>query len=162
MLAAAVFCVLAVASSTVPCASAAKLAMPTIFGSSMVLSQDKANIFWGWGEIGTHVSVSLTTPTGVINLPTATVDAVTTMWNTTSPLLTATKPGQAVTIQVESSNGDSLSFTDVAVGLVFVVSGQSNGMTCVLIGGRGKERDSPFRSLSALCVSLSPPQPSCR
>lgn len=102
----------------------ADVTMPSIFGSHMVLQRDRAIPVWGWAEPGEEVAVTLAETT---------VKATTGQdgsWRLELPALSA---GTGITVTVTGAN--TITFEDVAVGEVWLCSGQSNmemGVTACL------------------------------
>ncbi|HEX4140880.1 MAG TPA: sialate O-acetylesterase, partial [Candidatus Methylacidiphilales bacterium] len=94
----------------------ADVKMPAIFGDHMVLQQGAKLPVWGWADAGEKVTVTVGSETG-----SATAGADGKWLVTLSPLPAGTTP---VTMTVAGKN--SLTFTDVLVGDVWICSGQSN------------------------------------
>lgn len=93
----------------------AEVRLPQVFGSHMVLQQEKPIIIWGWAAPGESVKVQLG-------------DAVQSAqanergeWKVTLP---ARKAGGPVTLTVSGSN--TVTLDDVMIGEVWLCSGQSN------------------------------------
>jgi len=93
----------------------AEVRLPQIFGSHMVLQQEKPIIIWGWAEPRESIKVQLG-------------DAIQSCqanehgeWKVTLP---ARKAGGPVTLTVSGSS--TVTFEDVMIGEVWLCSGQSN------------------------------------
>jgi sialate O-acetylesterase len=94
----------------------ADVRMPGLFGNHMVLQQDTKIPVWGWADAGEDVTVSLGADTAKT---TADSDG---QWRVDlDPVKTASTP---FTLTVTGKN--SLTFSDVLVGDVWICSGQSN------------------------------------
>lgn len=91
------------------------LAMARIFANGMVLQRQEPINVYGYAKDGKTVTVSLGDAT-------ATATASNGEWSVTLPAMEAVK-GLTLTV---TSGEDCLTFTDVDIGEVFVVSGQSN------------------------------------
>ncbi|MFZ4057847.1 MAG: sialate O-acetylesterase [Ferruginibacter sp.] len=94
----------------------AQLKLPAVFNSNMVLQQQKSNNIWGWAKAGNAVTVQFkgkkyTTQCGANG-----------KWNL---LLDAAKAGNAGDIRIQSG-GESITLKNIAVGEVWICSGQSN------------------------------------
>jgi sialate O-acetylesterase len=98
----------------------AALSLPTHFASSMVVQRGAATVFWGRDAPGETVSVSAFGEP----LAPATCDA-NGRWQTTIPALAANATPGAISVST-SSGAPAIFLTDVVVGDVFVISGQSN------------------------------------
>ncbi len=93
----------------------AAVRLPHIIGSNMVLQRDKAIPVWGWGEAGEEVTVEFAG------------QKVSTKTNTKGNWivrLSAVKAGGPYEMSVRGSN--TIRFTNVMVGEVWLCSGQSN------------------------------------
>lgn len=88
--------------------------LPKIFGDNMVLQQGMAVPVWGWGTDGTVVTIHYGNET-------ATAVVRDGKWMAYLPHL---HPGRPQTLTVKAAN--TLEFTNVAVGEVWVAGGQSN------------------------------------
>jgi sialate O-acetylesterase len=94
----------------------AEIRLPKIFGSHMVIQQDKPIVVWGWDQPGQDVTA---------NIGANSAKATTTKdgeWKIVLPAMKA--GGAAVTLSVTGSTG--VNFDDVLVGEVWICSGQSN------------------------------------
>ncbi|SEL91425.1 sialate O-acetylesterase [Parapedobacter koreensis] len=96
-------------------AAFADVHLPKIFGNGMVLQRDAPISVWGWANPGERVSVSLNKQTKTTN---AASDG---KWHVQ---LGVEKAGGPYELTVKSTN--TLTFTDVLVGDVWICSGQSN------------------------------------
>ena len=94
----------------------ADVKMPAIFGDHMVLQQDIKIPVWGWADPGESVAVTLGDDTAK-----TTADGGGKWTVSLEPVKTT---ATALTLTVKGKN--SLTFTDVLVGDVWVCSGQSN------------------------------------
>jgi sialate O-acetylesterase len=94
----------------------ADVRLPKIFGSHMVLQQDKPIVVWGWASPGETVLVEL----GAVNVKAAASDKG--EWKITLPAMKA--DSQPMTMNVTGSN--KITFDDVLIGEVWICSGQSN------------------------------------
>ncbi len=93
----------------------ADVKMPSIFGSHMVLQRNQKDKVWGWADPGEEVTVTIA---GQTKTAKASDDGA---W---SVLLDPLPAGGRHTLTVKGKN--TLSFDDVAVGEVWICSGQSN------------------------------------
>ncbi len=93
-----------------------QLRLPAIFADHMVLQRNQANPVWGWAQPGSRVQVAFK---GKIYAATADTGGE---W---SVQLEPQQPGSAGTLRI-CSGTESVSFTDLAVGDVWICSGQSN------------------------------------
>jgi sialate O-acetylesterase len=91
-------------------------AMPAIFGDHMVLQQQQTIPVWGTSTPGESIVVSLDTVTG------KTVADANGTWRVDLPRQTAGTRAHTLTVKAKNT----LTFTDVLVGDVWVASGQSN------------------------------------
>jgi sialate O-acetylesterase len=89
--------------------------MPSIFGDHMVLQQGQGIPVWGWAAPGERVNVTLSGPGHDTNADASGA------WMVNLP---AEKAGTGRTLTVRGNN--TLTFEDVAVGEVWLCSGQSN------------------------------------
>ena len=95
--------------------SQARVTLPALFGSNMVLQQQMENRVWGWADSGKTISVSIA---GQTKQATADADG---RWMVTLDALPAGGPHRMVV------DGDGRHvFDNVLVGEVWVCSGQSN------------------------------------
>ena len=94
----------------------AEVKLPSIFGSHMVLQRDHTNPVWGWASPGEKVTVSIA---GQSYSATAGKDGA---WRVKLQPLKVNAKGQMLTIK----GSNTIQFTDVLVGEVWVCSGQSN------------------------------------
>jgi sialate O-acetylesterase len=97
-------------------AAGANVSLPHIFGDNMVLQQNMPVPVWGWAEKGETVKVSFA---GQEKTVTADADG---NWMVKLDPLTANKIGRDLTV----TGANTLTFTNVLVGEVWVCSGQSN------------------------------------
>lgn len=97
-------------------AARADLRLPSIFGSHMVLQQDKPIVLWGWDQPGQQVAVQIDNNTATASANDAGE------WKVTLPPLKASGSPIAVTV----TGSSKVTFDDVLVGEVWICSGQSN------------------------------------
>ncbi|MEM9186759.1 MAG: sialate O-acetylesterase [Planctomycetota bacterium] len=90
---------------------------PAIVGDHMVLQREKPIVVWGWAGPGEGVTVSLADQSA-----TATADDKSGAWRVALPAQPAAT-GKTLTVR---GDGNELVFADVAIGEVWVCSGQSN------------------------------------
>ena len=109
---------LGVASSgaQAPARPADRLTMPRVFGDGMVLQRDQPVAFWGWSNPGATVTVRIDRDTRRAKADRSGA------WRTALPARRAGGPLRVVV----ATAGDSLVFSNVLVGDVWVASGQSN------------------------------------
>lgn len=93
----------------------AEVRLPNVFGSHMVLQQEKPIIVWGWAQPGETVQ---------IRIGSANVRAQANERGEWKAELPAMEPGGPYTLTVSGSN--QIEFADVMIGEVWVCSGQSN------------------------------------
>jgi sialate O-acetylesterase len=93
------------------------LCMANVFQSNMVLQRDKTLNIWGWADAGEKVEVSFG---GQTVSATAAADR---SWQVTLQPLAANTEPQTMTVKGKSA---SLSLTNILVGDVWVLGGQSN------------------------------------
>lgn len=93
----------------------AEIRLPHVFGSHMVLQQEKPIIIWGWAEPGEKATVQL----GEITQSTQANERG--EWKLTLPAMNAAGP---LTLKVSGSS--TVTFDDVMIGEVWLCSGQSN------------------------------------
>ncbi len=98
-----------------PGVTRAEIRLPHVFGSHMVLQQEKPIVFWGWAEPGENVTVQL----GEITQSTQANERG--EWKLTLPAMKAAGP-LALTI----SGSSTVTLDDVMIGEVWLCSGQSN------------------------------------
>lgn len=112
--------VLASTSLTLPSAAAdiRPLKLHAIFSSNMVLQRDKPIVVWGWSEPGATVSVQLGSDKAE-----ATAGAGKGRWEVTFPARAATAEPQAMVV---TTGDEKVELTNVVVGDVWVMTGQSN------------------------------------
>jgi len=107
----------------------ADVRLPAIFGDHMVLQQKSKLPIWGWASPGEKITVTFKNQSNP--LP-ATADGT---WRVN---LNQIDPGsEAGTLTVIGNN--TIAFTDVLVGDVWVASGQSNMEFGIQTDSRGKE-----------------------
>ncbi|MEN1679261.1 MAG: sialate O-acetylesterase [Planctomycetota bacterium] len=94
----------------------AEVRLPALFGDHMVIQRDKPAVVWGWAPPGAEVTVTLA---GNEAAATAADDG---RWRVELPAM-PTGVGETLTV---ASGGDTRTFSDVAIGEVWVCSGQSN------------------------------------
>ncbi|MGC8861704.1 MAG: sialate O-acetylesterase [Armatimonadota bacterium] len=101
-----------------PCGGAnAALKVAGVFGSRMVLQRDAPVPVWGWANSGQQITVTFA---GQSKTSTADENG---KWRVDLDPMSANAIGQTMTV---SGDGGSVSFTNVLVGEVWVLSGQSN------------------------------------
>lgn len=93
------------------------LRLPALFADHMVLQRDATIPVWGWAEPGATVTVSVGNRTATAE---ADHDG---KW---AVRLGRLEIGEALTLTVDASNGESIQLQDVLVGEVWLASGQSN------------------------------------
>lgn len=102
----------------------AGLKVHSIFSSNMVIQRDKPIKVWGWAEPGAKVSVGLSlSDVDVIGATTVTAGADKGRWHATFPALGASADPHTLVV---SSGGESITYTNIVVGDVWVMNGQSN------------------------------------
>lgn len=117
-------------AATVSCAIAAPR-MPYVFSDHMVLQSDVAQIIWGWADPGEAIEVHLA---GTSRTTSAANDG---RWSVALPPLPAGGP-----FILEVRGTKTLRFKDVAIGEVWIASGQSN-MTYALSGAANAGEEIP-------------------
>ncbi len=136
-------------------ATLADVKLPGVFGEHMVLQREVPVPVWGWAEAGEKVTVTLGEQS-----QTATADSAG-KW---SVKLAALQAGAPRTLKVQGKN--TLEFSDVLVGEVWLCSGQSN-MAMAVNGVRNKEAelaaaDLPqIRMLTVARKTAEEPQENC-
>lgn len=101
--------------------------VPTVFGSNMVIQRNKPIHIWGQGIDGDTITVSLMSDDN-----TTVVLGSSTVSNGRWEIILDALSDTTKTYTMEISNGaDTQSFTDILVGEVWVISGQSNMQTPV-------------------------------
>src|SRR6476660_5297292 len=93
-----------------------QLAMPRIFGDRMVLQRDQPIRLWGWSSPGSTVTVRIDRETRAAKVDRSGA------WTATL----SSRPAGGPLRVVVTARGDSLVFSNVLVGDVWVASGQSN------------------------------------
>jgi len=93
----------------------AEVRLPHVFGSHMVLQQEKTLIIWGWATPGETVTVQL----GSASVTAQANDKG--EWKATLPAMTA---GGPYTLTVSGSS--TVKYDDIMIGEVWLCSGQSN------------------------------------
>ena len=99
-------------------ADAQPLKLHAIFSSNMVLQRDKPIVIWGWSAPGTKVSVQLGG-----DKSDATAGEGKGRWEVTFPAREASAEPQALVV---TAGDEKLELTNVVVGDVWVMTGQSN------------------------------------
>lgn len=117
-------------AAEVSCAFAAPR-MPYVFSDHMVLQSDAAQIIWGWADPGEAIEVHLA---GTSRTTSAANDG---RWSVALPPLPAGGP-----FVLEVRGAKTLRFKDVAIGEVWIASGQSN-MTYALSGAANAGEEIP-------------------
>ena len=92
--------------------------LPSMLGSNRVLQRNQPIPVWGWGPAGQIISVSLSS-----GQSTSTVVNVDGTWETILPSMAATNGPLSMIV---STVGSSVTLTNLAVGDVWLCSGQSN------------------------------------
>jgi sialate O-acetylesterase len=95
---------------------AAEVRMPQIFSDHMVLQRDMPVRIWGWADPSEHITVTL----GKRHV--STVAGLDGKWQVQLKKMSANAASQALTVH----GRNTVTFTDVLVGDVWVCSGQSN------------------------------------
>jgi sialate O-acetylesterase len=111
-----------------PAAAQAEVRLPHVFGSHMVLQQEKPLTIWGWATPGETVKVQL----GSESQTTQANDKG--EWKVVLP---AMKAGGPYTLAVSGSS--TVTFDDVMIGEVWLCSGQSNMEFGIGNGNNAKE-----------------------
>ena len=111
-----------------PIAAQAEIRLPHVFGSHMVLQQEKPITIWGWANPGETVKVQL----GTEQQTTQANDRG--EWKVALPAL---KAGGPYTLTVSGSS--NVKYDDVMIGEVWLCSGQSNMEFGIGRGNRAKE-----------------------
>jgi sialate O-acetylesterase len=96
----------------------AALEIPSIFSDHMVLQRDRPVTVWGWAAQGEVVTVEFA---GKSANATASVDG---RWEAVLPSFPASADGRDLTVRAKA--GDSKTMTNVVVGDVWILGGQSN------------------------------------
>jgi sialate O-acetylesterase len=108
-------------------AKAQDLKLPAVFGDHMVLQCDKPIAVWGWAKPGERVAVTLNVPDpkthGVKAVATGTSADEDGKWSVT---LFAQDANAAACTLIVTCGADTLTFTDILIGEVWLCSGQSN------------------------------------
>jgi sialate O-acetylesterase len=108
--------------------ASADVRLPHIFGSHMVLQQDKPIIVWGWAVPGENVAVDLGSANGK-----AVADDKG-EWKITLPAMKA--GGPAMVMHITAAN--KITLDDVLIGEVWLCSGQSNMEFGIGLAGNAK------------------------
>lgn len=93
------------------------LCVSNLFQSGMVLQRGKPISIWGWGKPGAELSVEFAEYSVSVEV------ADDRSWKVNLPACEATASPQALSV---TSGGDSLQLTDILIGDVWVLGGQSN------------------------------------
>ncbi len=119
----------------IPAIARAEVKLPQVFGSHMVLQQDKPLSIWGWAAPGESIKVQLgsTSQTTQANERGE--------WKVVLPVMEA---GGPFTLIVSGSN--TITFEDVMIGEVWLCSGQSNMEMGIGMVNNGKEENRPRQS----------------
>lgn len=110
--------------------ASAAVKLPALFDDGMVLQRGQPVPVWGWADPGEEVSVSIAGQT-----KSAKADEKG-RWKLT---LDELKVGEPLTMTVKDSSGTTLVFKNIAVGEVWVCSGQSNMAWGLASSENGKE-----------------------
>ncbi len=111
-----------------PAAARAEISLPHVFGSHMVLQQEKPLTIWGWATPGETVTVQLDKATQTTKANDKGE------WKVVLP---AMKAGGPYTLTVSGSS--TVTFDDVMIGEVWLCSGQSNMEFGIGNGNNAKE-----------------------
>ncbi len=99
-------------------ATAGTLKIHGIFSDHMVIQRDKPIMVWGWAQSGHPVSVRLGQASAEAN-----ADHETGRWAVTFPAQPADTAGRSLTV---TSGSDRIDISDILIGDVWVMNGQSN------------------------------------
>jgi len=119
--------VLLVVGAGAPPSARAEVRLPKVFGSHMVLQQEKPLVIWGWAQAGEAITARLGNETRQAKANDRGE------WKLEFPAL---KAGGPLTMTVSGSN--TVQFDDILVGEVWLCSGQSN-----MEMGIGAAQDAP-------------------
>src|SRR6266568_9668384 len=111
-----------------PLSARAEIRMPNVFGSHMVLQQEKPVIIWGWASPNETVTIQLASETRTVQANKRGE------WKAVLPAL---KAGGPHILKVAGSN--TVQLDDILVGEVWLCSGQSNMEMGIGISRDGKE-----------------------
>ena len=115
------YLLLLLSSLFIQISSAQTITMPNIIGSNMVLQQNTQVPLWGWATAGTNVVIEASWGQSV-----TVTTAVNGKWLTKIQTPIAV-PGQAPTYTITITGpANTISFTNILVGEVWLCSGQSN------------------------------------
>jgi len=116
--------VLVLATVLTATAAWADVSMPAVFSDNMILQRDLPVRIWGWADAGEDVTVSLHTKTAtpVFNQQVSTKADAAGKWSVKLKPLVAN--GNELTLTVAGKN--TLTFTNILAGDVWICSGQSN------------------------------------
>lgn len=109
------FSILLLGSLVAPVSAQAEIRLPHVFGSHMVLQQQKPLIIWGWADPGETVKVQLA---GESQSTQANARGE---WKVTLPAMKAGGPYRMIV-----SGANTVEFDDILIGEVWLCSGQSN------------------------------------
>ena len=104
---------------SLPLCAGADLKVSGVFGEHMVLQRGKPVPVWGWGEPGEQVTLQFAGQTIA-----DTIDGLGKWQATLEPMPASAEP-RTLVIESQATN-QQLRITDVLVGDVFVLAGQSN------------------------------------
>ncbi len=99
----------------------AEVRMPAIFGDHMVLQREIAVPVWGWADPGEKITLSVDAGAGAGASTASTIAGSDGRWRVNLEKL---QSGQTLTLTIAGAN--TLMFTDVLVGDVWLCAGQSN------------------------------------
>lgn len=112
----AAFAVIPITLTLIDMGARADVRLPAIFGNNMVLQQGRPVPIWGWAEPGEQVTVTVA---GQKAVGAADADG---RWRATLPPLDTARVPATLTVTAKNT----VVFTNVVVGEVWICSGQSN------------------------------------
>ena len=113
--------VVAVLACLLPSAVFAKVSLPKVVGSHMVLQRDVPLVIWGWAEKGEGVTVALD---GDNKAETKADDKG--AWKVTLKAVKADGKAHKLVVTGKAGEGSKIELVDILIGDVWVGSGQSN------------------------------------
>jgi len=105
----------------VPSTVLAKVSLPKVIGSHMVLQRDVPLVIWGWAEKGEGVTVALD---GHNKAETKADDKG--AWNVTLKAVKADGKAHKLVVTGKAGEGSKIKLVDILIGDVWIGSGQSN------------------------------------
>lgn len=115
----------AIAFCAVAAPTAADVSLPAVFGDHMVLQRGEPIVVWGWADPGEEVVVTLAGSADLGRVPRAKAVADGKgKWRARLRAVAAPKGMTGLELRVEGRN--TITLTDVALGEVWLCSGQSN------------------------------------